>query len=528
MDNVSIGEDASHPPHVGRNGPLAIELKNVSKTFGTVQANKNINLKIARGSIHGIVGENGAGKSTLMNILYGLNEADSGEIRINGELVQIRSSAHAIKLGIGMVHQHFMLVPNFTVLENVMLGSEEGWSLPESERATLKILQDLSEKYAMQVDPYAVIEHLPVGIRQRVEIIKALKGGADILILDEPTGVLTPQEADGLFTILKVLKERGVTVVLITHKLEEILRITDSVAIIRDGTVVANRKTVDTSMGELAELMVGREVLLTVERGEATPREVRLSTQDLGCAMGDGAMRLNGISFELHAGEILGVAGVAGNGQTELLEILSGMRAPEEGRFTVLNHKVSASETMSPDAMRKIGVGHVPEDRHHHGLVLPFMAQENSVFGIHYSNLCGQGFFLDKPSIRAYCDKLMKNFDVRPYDADLLVSKFSGGNQQKIVMAREIDQQPQVLLVGQPTRGVDIGAIEFIHRQLINLRDQGCAILLVSVELSEILGLADRILVMNAGRQVGIVDHDQANERTLGLMMAGISGDQAV
>jgi general nucleoside transport system ATP-binding protein len=514
---------SSHLP----DGPPAIELKNVCKTFGTVQANKNINLAIARGSIHGIVGENGAGKSTLMNILYGLYEADSGEIRINGELAKIRSSSHAISLGIGMVHQHFMLVPNFTVLENVMLGSEEGWSLATSEQATLKTLKDLSEEYGMQVDPYAVVEHLPVGIRQRVEIIKALKGGADILILDEPTGVLTPQEADSLFAILKVLKARGVTVVLITHKLDEILAITDAVTIIRDGTVVANRKTADTSTGELAELMVGREVLLTVDRGQARPGEVRLFTEALGCDIGDGGMRLNGVSFELRAGEILGVAGVAGNGQTELLEILSGMRAPEEGSFTIVSHKVSRAEPMSPDAMRKIGVGHVPEDRHHHGLVLPFMAQENSVFGIHYSSLYGEGFFLNKPSIRAYCERLMKKFDVRPQNADLLVSKFSGGNQQKIVMAREIDQQPQVLLVGQPTRGVDIGAIEFIHRELIQLRDQGCAILLVSVELDEILGLSDRILVMNAGRQVGIVDRDQADERTLGLMMAGILGEEA-
>ena len=520
MNNVSTGEDATHPP-------LAIELKNVSKAFGLVQANKNINLQVAKGTIHGIVGENGAGKSTLMNILYGLHAADTGEIRINGELVEIRSSAHAIALGIGMVHQHFMLVPNFTVLENVMLGSEKGWSLPDSEQAALEILKSLSEKYGMDVDPHAVIENLPVGIRQRVEIIKAIKGGADILILDEPTGVLTPQEADSLFEILKVLKERGVTVILITHKLEEILTITDNVTIIRDGTVIGHRETAETTTGELAELMVGREVLLHVERGEATPGEVRLETHDLGCDMGDGAMRLNGISFELHAGEILGIAGVAGNGQTELMEILAGMRPPQEGSFTILGHSVSPDNTMDPDDMRAIGVGHVPEDRHHHGLVLQFQAQENSVFGFHYSTICGPGFFLSKPSMRAHCDHLMHDFDVRPKNADLLASKFSGGNQQKIVIAREIDQQPQVLLVGQPTRGVDIGAIEFIHRELIHLRDQGCAILLVSVELDEILGLADRILVMNSGKQVGIVDREDADERTLGLMMAGISGDEA-
>ena len=471
----------------GDSPSLAIELKNVSKTFGTVQANKDISLEVRKGSIHGIVGENGAGKSTLMNILYGLHVADSGEIRINGERAQIRSSADSIRMGIGMVHQHFMLVPNFTVLENVMLGSEGGSFLPDSEQATLETLKQLSDNYGMDVDPYAVIEDLPVGIRQRVEIIKAIKGGADILILDEPTGVLTPQEAESLFSILRVLKERGVTILLITHKLAEIMSITDAVSIIRDGTVVGNRDTKDTNTGELAELMVGREVLLQVDRGVAKPGEVRLTVDGVGCHSEIGTKKLSGISFELRAGEILGVAGVAGNGQTELLEVLSGMLVPDEGSFEILGEKISAKKSKDPEAMRAIGVGHIPEDRHHHGLVLDFQAQENMIFGFHNSDLGGKGYLLDNKVIRTHCETLMSEFDVRPPNPDLLASNFSGGNQQKIVIAREMNQQPQVLIVGQPTRGVDIGAIEFIHKQLINLRDAGCAILLVSVELDEIL-----------------------------------------
>jgi len=520
MEIKSDGTDASVQK-------FAIELRKVCKSFGTVRANRNINMQVERGDIHGIVGENGAGKSTLMNILYGRHQADSGEILIHAEKVKIHSSAQAIELGIGMVHQHFMLVQNFTVLENVMLGSEQGWFLAQSEAAVVQMLEQLAEQYGMEVDPYAVIENLPVGIRQRVEIIKAIKGGAEILILDEPTGVLTPQEADSLFSILRALKQRGVTVVLITHKLDEIMAITDAVTVIRDGEVVAHRKPAQTSTGELAELMVGRQVLLQVERGTAQPGEVRLRTENLGYQNESGRNLLEDLSFELRAGEIMGVAGVAGNGQTELLEVLAGMRKPSRGQFSVLGQQVMPHNTLDPAEMRALGVGHVPEDRHHHGLVLPFQALENSVLGFHRSHLCGQGWWLNKTAMQAYSDKLMEDFDVRPRNSQLLASKFSGGNQQKLVMAREIDQNPKVLLVGQPTRGVDIGAIEFIHQQLIQLRDQGCAILLVSVELDEILSLSDRILVMNAGRQVGLVEHDQADERTLGLMMAGIKESAA-
>lgn len=521
MTKNSTGEKAHQPP------PLAIELREVSKSFGAVTANNKISLKVQRGQIHGIVGENGAGKSTLMNILYGLHTADSGETLINGANVNIKSSADAISLGIGMVHQHFMLVPNFSVLENVMLGSEGGSLLNEGRQETLQTLSKLSDEYQMHVDPYELVEDLPVGTRQRVEIIKAIKAGANILILDEPTGVLTPQEAESLFDILRVLKQRGVTVLLITHKLAEIMTVTDSVSIIRDGKIVGHRKTTETSSGELAELMVGREVLLQVDRGAAQPKEIRLAATNLSCVSSNGNTALRDISFELRSGEILGVAGVAGNGQSELLEVLAGMRRSGTGKLEILGDTLEGKNWHTPAQMRTLGLGHIPEDRHHHGLVLNFEASENMIFGFHRSPLAGDGLFLNHSAITQHSTDQMDAFDVRPRNPSLHAKNFSGGNQQKIVIAREMNAKPQVLIVGQPTRGVDIGAIEFIHKQLIMLRDQDCAILLVSVELDEILGLSDRIMVMNNGSKVGIIDRKDADERTLGLMMAGIYGDQA-
>ncbi len=521
MENINMEVDSDFDP------PPAIELRDVSKTFGNVQANKNISMKIEKGSIHGIVGENGAGKSTLMNILYGLHAADTGDILVNGQKTNIRSSADSIALGIGMVHQHFMLIPNFTVLENVMVGNEGGFLLGGGEEEAVRTLRHLGTEYGMDVDPYALIEDLPVGIRQRVEIIKAIKSGAEILILDEPTGVLTPQEAEGLFTILRVLRDRGVSVLLITHKLAEIMTITDAVSVIRDGEIVGHRKTSDTTTEELAELMVGREVSLHVERGASEAGETRLSVSNLGHSSLSGIKQLTGITFDLHAGEILGVAGVAGNGQTELLEILSGMRVPDEGKFSVLGTEVTPNKHSNPKLMRKLGIGHIPEDRHLHGLVLDFEAQENFVFGFHDAGQFYSGSFLNQKFITDHSSDLMGKFDVRPTNPKTKAKNFSGGNQQKIVIAREINEVPKLLIIGQPTRGVDIGAIEFIHKQIIDLRDQGCAILLVSVELEEILGLSDRIMVMNAGEQMGILDRDEADERTLGLMMAGITGSNA-
>lgn len=506
---------------------FALELKSVSKSFGLVQANKNIDLQIEAGTIHGIIGENGAGKSTLMNILYGLYRADSGQMFVKGNALKIRSSADAIAAGIGMVHQHFMLVPRFTVLENVMLGSEGGALLSAGREATLARLAELGENYGMEVDPHALISDLNVGTRQRVEILKALKGGADILILDEPTGVLTPQESEQLFEILKVLRQNGVTVLLITHKLEEIMAITDNVSIMRRGEMVGHRKTSQTNPQELAELMVGRAVLLNVDKGEAAPGETVLKVENLSCTSSRGHQVLKDLSFVVRAGEIFGIAGVSGNGQTQLMEILAGMRTAGGGYVEILGQRMDEKNPINARDLRDLGVGHIPEDRHKHGLVLDFEAQENMVLGYHHTALMGQGRLLDKAGITAHCQARMEEYDIRPPKPDHMARNFSGGNQQKIVIAREIFNTPKVLIVGQPTRGVDVGAIEFIHKQLIALRDTGCAIVLVSVELDEVLGLSDRIMVLNGGERVGLVDASEADERVLGLMMAGVKDGEA-
>ncbi|MEL7256477.1 MAG: ABC transporter ATP-binding protein [Pseudomonadota bacterium] len=493
----------------------------MSKSFGLIHANKNINLQIQPGAIHGIIGENGAGKSTLMNIVYGMHERDEGEIFVAGVPVDIRSSADAISHGIGMVHQHFMLVPTFTVLENVMLGLEGGPLLREGRDAARARIEDLSKRYNLAVEPDARVSDLNVGQRQRVEIIKALKGGANILILDEPTGVLTPQEAAQLFEILKVLRDRGVSVLLITHKLSEVMEITDEVDIMRQGEIVGHRKTAETSPSELAELMVGRKVLLEVARVETSPGPVQLSVRNLGYTNNQGVVELEDISFDVHAGEILGVAGVSGNGQTQMMEVLAGMRHLTSGAFSVLGTDVTPSSVTTPRIIRDLGVAHIPEDRHKHGLILQFEARENMILGQQDNDLAGSGALLDRRKIDNNCHEKMREFDVRPASPGHKARNFSGGNQQKIVIAREFSTKPAVLLVGQPTRGVDVGAIEAIHTQLQALKAQGCAILLVSVELDEIMSLSDRIMVLCDGKNMGIVPRSKADRQTLGLMMAG-------
>ncbi len=500
----------------------AIELIGISKSFGPVRANRDVSLRVEAGTIHGIVGENGAGKSTLMNILYGLYRADSGEMHVAGKPVSLRSSADAISLGIGMVHQHFMLISNMTVLENVMLGSEGGPLLRTGKQETLKTLQRLADDYGMQVDPDALIADLPVGIRQRVEIIKAIKGGARILILDEPTGVLTPGEADSLFEVLRALQKDGVTVLLITHKLDEIMAITDAVSVMRHGEMVGHRRTADTNPAELARLMVGRDVLLSVDRGQAQPGEVLLEVSGLHCTSSRGRRVLSDISFDIRAGEIFGIAGVSGNGQTELLEVIAGMRKFDSGTVKLLGETISPGEPKTPAEIRELKIAHIPEDRHQFGLILSFDAKGNAVLGYHRSPAYGSGRFLDEASIASHCSRLMSDHDVRPGNPALLARNFSGGNQQKLVIARETDTDPKILIVGQPTRGVDVGAIEFIHKELLALRDRGCAILLVSAELDEILSLSDRIMVMNDGRQMGILASAEAGRDRLGTMMAGI------
>ncbi|MER8551569.1 ABC transporter ATP-binding protein [Mesorhizobium sp. M0976] len=504
----------------------AIELIGIDKSFGAVRANRDINLEITRGTIHGIVGENGAGKSTLMSILYGFYQADSGEIRVGGQPASIKTPNDAIALGIGMVHQHFMLVDNFSVLENVILGAESDALLKKSIAKARSELERLEREYGLEVDPDAIIEELPVGLQQRVEILKALYRGAEILILDEPTGVLTPAEADHLFRILRQLKEQGKTIVLITHKLREIMAITDTVSVMRQGTMVATRETRKTTVEELAELMVGRRVLLRVEKGEAKAGGVKLAVKNLTVKDSRDVTMVDDVSFDIHAGEIVGIAGVAGNGQSELLEAISGIRRAVSGSVTLDGKPIDLTGAADPGELRERGLAHVPEDRHHVGLVLAFEENENSILGYQDDERYLKGPFLDIDAIRNDArDKIVK-YDIRPADCRLKTANFSGGNQQKIVLAREMEQDPGVLIVGQPTRGVDVGAIEFIHKRLIAMRDQGKAVLVVSVELDEIRSLSDRILVMFAGRIVGERGPD-ATEGELGLLMAGVEHREA-
>jgi simple sugar transport system ATP-binding protein len=502
----------------------AIELKGISKAFGPVQANKDISIRVMPGTIHGIIGENGAGKSTLMSILYGFYKADAGEIFINGQKTEIPNSQAAIAAGIGMVFQHFKLVENFTVLENIILGVEEGAFLRPSLAKARDSLTKLSEEYELAVDPDALIEDIGVGMQQRVEILKALYREADILILDEPTGVLTPAEADHLFRILGNLRAEGKTIILITHKLREIMAITDTVSVMRRGEMTATVKTSETSPEELAELMVGRKVLLRVDKKPAAPGRTVLEVENLRVTDDHGVERLKGVSLNVRAGEILGVAGVAGNGQSELLAVLGGiMKGTGMVRLNGKDIPLSGHDA-DGQARREAGIAHVPEDRHHLGLILDFAAWENVGFGYHNDPAYNRGALLmDNGALLADTEGKMERFDVRPPNPRLAAKSFSGGNQQKIVLAREIERNPELLLVGQPTRGVDIGAIEFIHQRIVELRDAGKAILLVSVELDEILSLSDRIAVMFDGRIMGERLPSETNERELGLLMAGIT-----
>ncbi len=504
----------------------AIELIRINKSFGQVHANKDVSLKVERGAIHGIVGENGAGKSTLMSILYGFYEADSGEIRINGEPVAIPSPADAIRVGIGMVHQHFMLVEPLTVLENVMLGAEGGSLLRAGARRACAELARLSADYGLEIDVDARVGDLSVGLQQRVEILKALYRGADILILDEPTAVLTPAEADALFGLLRALKEQGKTVILITHKLREIMAVTDKVSVMRRGQMVGTLVTAETNPPLLAEAMVGRHVLLKVEKTPRAPGPPALEVENLSVIDQRGVLRVANATFTVHAGEIVGIAGVAGNGQSELLEAISGMRRPVLGGIKVDGRAIPHREH-DPHRLRALGVLHVPEDRLRTGLVPSFEAFESAVLGFSGDRRLGPGPLLSHRRMVRDLAAKMEHYDVRPQAPRLRTSKFSGGNQQKIVLAREIERHPRVLLVGQPTRGVDIGAIEFIHRRLLDLRDQGVAILLVSVELEEVMALSDRILAMCGGDITGERQAAETNEQDLGLLMAGVSEEAA-
>ncbi|PID44541.1 MAG: heme ABC transporter ATP-binding protein [Proteobacteria bacterium] len=498
---------------------MAIQLTDVSKRFGAVRANDKVSLEVEVGTIHGIVGENGAGKSTLMSILYGFYQYDSGRIEVFGEQHYFHNSREALAAGIGMVHQHFMLVDPFTVLENVMLGNEGGRLLKAGRESARGELNRLASEYGLAVDLDARVSSLSVGLRQRVEILKALYRGAKILILDEPTGVLTPQETTELFCILNALKDQGVTILLITHKLQEIMAITDNVSVMRAGKMVAHRKTSETSKAEIAELMVGRKVLLQVDKQPANLGKPLISVKNLTVTDEFGVERVKGVSFDIHAGEVVGIAGVSGNGQSELLDALSGITRIHSGSIDIHGEVVTRKHPVDPAKMRDLGLAHVPEDRHRMGMINSFAAYESAVLGYHNDKAYNGRFLMSLRKVKEHCSKLMDAFDVRPRDPDLKSANFSGGNQQKLILAREMERDPDILLVGQPTRGVDIGAIEFIHKRIIEMRDAGKAVLLVSVELEEIISVSDRVLVMCDGHISGEVPAAEADETMLGLMM---------
>ena len=502
---------------------MRLELRNVSKRFGAVLANDHLNITIPSGTIHAIVGENGAGKSTAMRIAYGFYRADSGEILVDDRARDIRSPHDAIALGIGMVHQHFMLVRPMTVTENIVLGAEPGSALSLDLKKAAANIRALSEEFRLSVDPDAVIEDLSVGQQQRVELLKALYRRAALLILDEPTAVLTPREVDEFFAILRRMREQGKTVVIITHKLSEVLAISDNVTVMRDGRVVGNLETRETNAAELARLMVGRDVLLRVDKPAAKPGAAVLTVRDLSIAARDGSRRLDRVSFEVRAGEIVGVAGVEGNGQTELIEALAGL-LPES---QISGSIVFGGRDIRPlDARRRreVGIAHVPEDRHRRGLLLEFSLAENVILGVHYRppSVGGVGaVLLNEPGIRERAALVIREYDVRPPDAALPARALSGGNQQKLIIGREFELPPVLLLISQPTRGVDIGAIEFIHRKIVAMRDSGCAVLLVSAELEEVTALSDRLLVLHNGHVAGEVDPAQASNEHIGLLMTG-------
>jgi len=498
-------------------------MRGICKRFGAVQANDDVSLTVAAGSVHAIVGENGAGKSTLMSVLYGFHTADRGTIEVDGRPVQIRNPHEAIALGIGMVHQHFMLVEPFSALDNVLLGAEPHVLLHRAEAELRKKLYALMLNTGLKVDLDATVADLAVGDRQRLEILKALVRGARILILDEPTAVLTPQETETLFGVLERLAAQGTTILLITHKLKEVMRLARRVTVMRGGRVVHETDVADTSIEALAAAMVGRKVAIGRDGAAARPGgEVRLRAAGLACHDALGVPRLQGLGLELRAGQIVGIAGVSGNGQSELLELLSGLRAPQAGTLELAGRRFGAAQWLDPHTARALGLAHVPEDRHARALVMDFAAWESAALGYEdRPDVSSRAGWMDRSGLRQATAALMERFDVRPRDATLRGSQFSGGNQQKLVLARELSRTPQVLLVGQPTRGVDIGAIEFIHGQLRALRDAGCALLVVSSELDEILALADRVLVMHAGRIVGELPIEHCDEQKLGLMMAG-------
>ena len=495
-----------------------IEMREITKVFGEFVANDKINLELRKGEIHALLGENGAGKSTLMNMLAGLLEPTSGEIVVNGQVVKLDSPSKAASLGIGMVHQHFMLVEAFTVAENIILGSELTKNgVLDIARATREI-NELSERYGLAVDPSAKVADISVGAQQRVEILKTLYRGADILIFDEPTAVLTPSEIDELMAIMKNLVKEGKSIILITHKLDEIRAVSDRVTVIRRGKSIETVEIAGATNADLAEMMVGRSVSFKTEKQEVQPKEVILSINDLVVNENRGVPAVKNLSLDVRAGEIVGIAGIDGNGQSELIQAITGLRKIESGSVELKGQSIVG---LHPRQITELSVGHVPEDRHRDGLVLEMMISENIALQTYYKEPLSKKGILNYTNIIDYAKKLMQEFDVRAASEIVPASALSGGNQQKAIIAREIDRNPDLLIVSQPTRGLDVGAIEYIHKRLIQERDNGKAVLVVSFELDEILNVSDRIAVIHDGKIQGIVTPETTNKQELGVLMAG-------
>ncbi len=501
-----------------------LEMKNISKRFPLVQANDNVKFNVEKGEIHALVGENGAGKSTLMSILYGLYQADEGEIFINKKKIEITNPNKAIELKIGMVHQHFMLVPPLTIAENVILGMEprRKYFFIDIKKAALEI-KELSEKFGFKIDPWARIEDVSVGIEQRVEIIKVLYRGAEILILDEPTAVLTPQEVDELFKILRSLKKEGKTIIFITHKLNEVMAVSDRVTVMRNGKVEGTIKTAKTSISEIANLMVGRDVLLKTKKEEQKTGKTVLSIENINLLNSNNFPILRDINLSVDEGQILGIAGVEGNGQTELVETITGLRNVNSGKIFLYGKDIT---NLSPRKIRELNIAHIPEDRWKRGVILEYSIADNLILGSHYRAPFNKGIALNFSDIDKHAEKLISEYDIRPTDKDNLLKSLSGGNQQKVIVAREFYGNPILLIASQPTRGLDVGSIEFVHWQLLEARRNGKAIVLVSAELDEILSLSDKIAVIYGGRIVEVMDTKDAERRKIGLLMTGANQEK--
>lgn len=498
-----------------------VELENVCISFGDTRANQDVCFELEQGEVHALLGENGAGKSTLMNILYGLYKCDSGTIKINGQEIEMDSPKTAIKLGIGMVHQHFMLIPQFTVTKNIFLGMKESGFFLNEEKLN-KEVQELNDKFGFNVDPRAYVWQLPVGVQQKVEILKTLIRKAKILILDEPTAVLTPNEVDELFVSIRKLTEEGYSVILITHKMGEVLKYADRVTVMREGKVVATKKVSETNLKDLAAMMVGRDVNLSRNLKPQDPGDVYLRLENVKVKDNKGQYIVNGVSLEVRAGEIVGIAGVDGNGQLELGEAIVGLRKIEEGKVTICGQdKTNAA----PREILKAGLAHIPDDRHKKGLVLPFTIKENLILGLQRDRQYRRGIMLDYKKVEQSTQKLAEEFDVRPRNIELKARMLSGGNQQKVILAREVSRSPEVLIALLPTRGLDIGAIEFVRSKIVNERNNGKAVLLVSTDLDEILSLSDRIAVIYKGEILDVVSPDTPVEE-IGLLMGGVKRKQ--